>query len=127
MSSETAHPLLAFEITVDCADAAALAIFWKVAVGYVEHGDPGPGTAWLSDPRGIAPHLCFIEVAEPKIVKNRVHIDLAVSGSGTPEDKWQRISDEAGRLRNAGATVLTEFTGRWITMADPEGNEFDVC
>lgn len=81
----------------------------------------------MSDPRGIAAHRSLIEVPEPKIVKNRVHIDLAVSGTGTAEDKWQRIAGEAARLRRAGASIRTEFPGRWITMADPEGNEFDLC
>ena len=127
MSAGQPVALIAFEVTIDCADAVVLAEFWKHAVGYVAHGDPGPGTAWLSDPRGVAPHLCLIEVPEPKIVKNRMHIDLAVSGEGPPEEKWRRVVGEAARLQAAGGRVLAEFAGRWITMADPEGNEFDVC
>lgn len=39
MSSDAAHPLLAVEITIDCANAAVLAEFWKAAVGYVDDGD----------------------------------------------------------------------------------------
>ncbi len=87
-------------------------------MGYVDDGRPGSGTAWLSDPRKIAPHLCLIEVPEPKTVKNRVHIDLAVPGTGTAEEKWQRIAGEAARLHRVGATVRAKFDGRWITMAD---------
>lgn len=60
------HPLIAFEVTLDCVDAAALAEFWKAAIGHTEHGDPGPGAAWLKDPRGVAPHLCLIEVPSPR-------------------------------------------------------------
>jgi hypothetical protein len=119
--------LIAFEVTLDCADAATLAEFWKGAVGYVEHGDPGQGTAWLTDPRGIAPHLALIEVDEPKAVKNRMHIDLVVSGDGPAEVGWARVAAEAARLEGLGASVRHEYTGRWISMADPEGNEFDVC
>lgn len=119
--------LIAFEVTLDCADAAELAKFWKGAIGYVEHADPGPGTAWLTDPRRIAPHLALIEVDEPKAVKNRMHIDLAVSGDGPPKVTWARVAAEAARLEALGATVRHEYTGRWISMADPEGNEFDVC
>jgi Glyoxalase-like domain len=122
-----APALIAFEVTLDCADAARLAEFWKGAVGYVEHGDPGQGTRWLTDPRRIAPHLALIEVDEPKSGKNRMHIDLAVSGDGPPSVKWARIAAEAARLQTLGATVRHEYTDRWISMADPEGNEFDVC
>lgn len=119
--------LIAVELALDCADAARLAEFWKGAIGYVAEGEPGPGTAWLTDPRGIAPHLALIEVDEPKAVKNRMHIDLAVSGDGPPEVRWARIAAEAARLEALGATVRHEYTGRWVSMADPEGNEFDVC
>ena len=75
----------------------------------------------------VAPHLALIEVNEPKTVKNRMHIDLAVSGVGPPEVTWSRIAAEAARLRALGATVRHEYASRWISMADPEGNEFDIC
>lgn len=44
------------------------------------------GFAWLHDPRGTGPHLCLLEVPEPKTVKNRMHLDLAVSGEGSPDE-----------------------------------------
>ena len=115
---------------MDCADAAALATFWTRAVGYVD-GSPtlaaDRGFAWLHDPRGTGPHLCLLEVPEPKTVKNRMHLDLAVSGEGSPDEQRQRVTREAERLRALGASVLTEYDGNHVTMADPEGNEFDVC
>jgi hypothetical protein len=114
------------ELTMDCANAAALAEFWKAAVGYAAHESPA-GVAWLYDPSGKAPSLCLLEVPEPKIAKNRLHIDLAVSGDGPDEENWQRITDEVGRLRAAGASMLKEYAGHHVTMADPEGNEFDLC
>lgn len=96
--------LTRFELTLDCSDAAALAEFWKLAVGYAEtpppasfatqaewlpqsideEDDDGMRVAYLYDPRGVAPRLCLLEVPEPKTVKNRLHFDLVVSGDGSP-------------------------------------------
>ena len=118
------------EVTMDCADAAALATFWTRAVGYVDESptvDADRGFAWLHDPRGAGPHLCLLQVPEPKTVKNRMHLDLAVSGQGSRDERWQRVTCEVDRLRALGASVLAEDDGHHVTMADPEGNEFDVC
>ena len=46
---------------------------------------------------------------------NRVHLDLACADVGA----------EVERLVGLGARVLAEQE-RWVTMADPEDNEFDV-
>jgi predicted enzyme related to lactoylglutathione lyase len=61
-------------------------------------------------------------VPEAKSGKNRMHIDLVV------ED----ILSEVSRLEGLGAQRLHEGvrtfgTSEWVTMADPEGNEFCVC
>jgi len=119
--------LTKLELTLDCTNAAALAEFWKLAVGYVEAPEPAPnGVAWLYDPRGIVPSLCLLEVPEPKSVKNRLHLDLVVSGKGPHAEQWQQVTTEVARLRAAGASLLAEFPGHHIVMADPEGNEFCV-
>ena len=54
-------------------------------------------------------------------------LDLRVAGTGTPEERWSRITKEADRLTTAGATVLQRFPGHHVVMADPEGNEFCVA
>ncbi|WP_106538217.1 VOC family protein [Haloactinopolyspora alba] len=118
------------EIAMACADAPSLAAFWTQALGYVDHSPtqgPGRGFAWLMDPNGVGPHLALIEVPEPKTAKNRMHLDLNVAGDGSPDEQWQRIRDEVDRLSAFGASVLAEFDHDHVTMADPEGNEFDVC
>ncbi|MEI7547604.1 MAG: VOC family protein [Actinomycetota bacterium] len=68
------------------------------------------------------PRWLFQEVPEAKAVKNRVHVDLRTD-PGTDLDALRAA------LIARGATVLHE--GRqgphtWVTMADPEGNEFCV-
>jgi hypothetical protein len=72
-------------------------------------------------------------VPEAKVVKNRVHLDLNVSGPpGTPiEDRRQRVDAEVERLIELGATVfkpgaLSETNEYWAILQDPEGNEFCV-
>jgi len=133
------------DLTLDCADPGLLAEFWKTAIGYVDEPPPPPfttreewlaqfdeaddgmGGAWLYDPRGVAPRLSLLQVPEPKTAKNRLHLDLRVSGDGTSGQRWNRILDEAARLRAAGATVVQEFAAHHIVMADPEGNEFCVA
>lgn len=70
---------------------------------------------------GLGRRILFQRVPEAKTAKNRLHIDLH-PGTG-------RLEAEVARLEGLGATVLrriAEPSGTWVTMADPEGNEFDV-
>jgi predicted enzyme related to lactoylglutathione lyase len=61
----------------------------------------------------------FHRVPEAKIVKNRVHVDLQATD----------VEAEADRLTGLGAKQirpLAQNNNRWISLADPEGNEFDL-
>src|SRR5581483_1575883 len=88
------------QIVFDCADPARQAEFWRQALGY-RYPDPPEGfaswEAWarqtlpedqwnaasaLVDPDGIGPRLYFQRVPEPRVAKNRVHLDLNVSTPG---------------------------------------------
>jgi catechol 2,3-dioxygenase-like lactoylglutathione lyase family enzyme len=134
------------DLTLDCADPARLAEFWKMALGYEDEPPPAPfatreawlqqfdrsepdaeGYAWLRDPAGIGPRLSLQQVREPKVAKNRLHMDVRVAGTGSTGERWTRITDAVNRLTGAGATALREFSGHHVVMADPEGNEFCVC
>jgi hypothetical protein len=64
---------------------------------------------------GRLPRIFFQLVPEGKRVKNRVHLDLSAAVAA-PEVK---------RLCALGATVQAEHKD-WITMQDPDGNEFCV-
>ena len=75
--------------------------------------------------------MWFQPVPEPKVVKNRVHLDLDVGGGrGTPlEERRRRVEAEADRLVAAGATVFRVLSEDGVdhyavVMQDPEGNEF---
>lgn len=112
-------------LTVDCHDPERVGRFWAAALDFVDDPD-NPNSSgdpeWVITSRDGAQVLLFIPVPEPKSVKNRLHLDL--QPSDTTRDA------EVERLGALGATVVADHrrpdgTG-WVTMADPEGNEFDV-
>ncbi|MFC4117711.1 VOC family protein [Nonomuraea zeae] len=135
------------DLTLDCADAQLLAAFWKAALGYVDEPPPAPfatreewlaqfdlpeeesadDAAWLCAPDGTGPRLSILKVPEPKTAKNRLHLDIRVPGHGDPGERWERVRAESERLVKAGGTVVAEFHGHHVVMADPEGNEFCVA
>ncbi|MER5297930.1 VOC family protein [Streptomyces lasiicapitis] len=109
-------------VTFDCSDAYALATFWaKILEGAVSDEDaPGDPEALVHTPEG--PDVLFINVPEKKSVKNRVHFDLQ------PQERTR--DEEVERVTALGATLVGDHRlpdGRgWVTLADPEGNEFCV-
>jgi glyoxalase superfamily protein len=133
------------DLTLDCANPTRLAAFWKLALGYQDEPPPAPFAsrqewlqqvdpqadahdgAWLCDPDGVGPRLSLLRVPEPKVAKNRLHMDVRVAGTGSAEQRWARITEAVDRLTTAGATALQAFPDHHVVMADPEGNEFCVC
>jgi hypothetical protein len=138
-------------VTFDCGDPAALAAFWCLALGYVEASPPVGFASWpewfahygvpkdewgdgayIEDPGGQRPSISFLKVPEPKMAKNRVHIDVqAGGGRQVPwEIRWPRVTQAVGHLTAAGATMIREDVQDGIpdhvVMTDPEGNEFCV-
>jgi predicted enzyme related to lactoylglutathione lyase len=110
-------------LTFDCADPYALATFWSTVTGWPvsDEDQPGDPEALVLAPDPV-PGLLFIRVPESKSVKNRLHIDW-VPTEGTRDE-------EVDRVASLGATVYEDHRtpdGRgWVTMLDPEGNEFCV-
>ena len=71
-------------------------------------GDGSAGPVWM-----------FHRVPEAKETKNRVHIDFIAA-------EWQ---EEVQRVLGLGASHLADVDEggyQWATLADPEGNEFDI-
>ena len=75
--------------------------------------DPEDDPNVLVEAPGRQPRIFFQLVAEPKIVKNRVHLDL----------RCDRVADELERLTELGASVASEYDDH-LVLRDPEGNEF---
>jgi hypothetical protein len=79
----------------------------------------------------VLPQIFLQEVPEPKVVKNRIHLDLQVGGGlEVPlAVRKRRVEAEVERLVRAGATRLRtldeEVADRYfVVLQDPEGNEF---
>jgi len=138
-----------FQVTQDSADPHAQADWWAETLGWqVDPTDEAfirkmidQGYATESDTRvhngalvwregsairhpdglGRAPRVLFQLVAEEKKVKNRMHLDLRVGADD--------VEGVVEKLIERGATFLhrgQQGPHTWVTLADPEGNEFCV-
>jgi len=109
----------------DARDAYAQSLFWSQVLDFAEDpDDPNlpEHPECLITSRDQSELLLFITVPDGKQVKNRVHLDLR------PVDRTRE--EEVDRLIALGARQLTDHRradgSGWITLADPEGNEFCV-
>jgi predicted enzyme related to lactoylglutathione lyase len=112
-------------LTFDAHDAYAQSRWWADALGWAEDPEdpnlPGHEECMIYAPDGRQ-RLLFIEVPDPKVTKNRLHLDLV------PTDGSREA--EVERLAGSGATQVADHRrpdgGGWVTMTDPEGNELCV-
>jgi predicted enzyme related to lactoylglutathione lyase len=109
-------------IAIDCADPLGLACFWAAVFGTGIEPPIGDGTHYVDlVPAAGIPILRFQRVPEPKVTKNRLHLDLSVRDL---DEACARVEALGGR-RVLGQT-LAENGYVWTVMQDPEGNEFCV-
>ena len=94
--------------------------FWSKALGWPLVWDQDEETA-IQSPQGGTKISWGGPPVEPKLGKNRLHLDLA-----PPADGDQQA--EVERLVSLGATRIDIGQGdvNWVVMADPDGNEFCV-
>ena len=136
-----------FQVTIDSVAPHPLADWWAEALGWerepsdeqfiqsmVDQGQADESDtmrhqgqlvwragAAINHPTGGAPRVLFQLVPEAKSVKNRVHLDVRVG----PD----QVAAEVERLTGRGATLLhhgQQGPFRWVTLADPEGNELCI-
>jgi predicted enzyme related to lactoylglutathione lyase len=110
-----------FSVSLDCADAGKLADFWSQVLDRPvdEGGSADFAAIGMADGGASGPVWMFHRVPEAKQAKNRVHIDFLAAG----------LEDEVQRVLTLGATHLGDVDEggyQWATLADPEGNEFDI-
>jgi hypothetical protein len=136
-----------FQVTIDSADPHVLADWWAEALGWeVEpqdaefirglvaqgHASEDDTTthrgalvwrvgAALRSPDPGRPRVLFQRSTDPKTVKNRVHLDLRVGAEGREAEVARLVGLGARELWRAGQGPM-----EWVTLADPEGNEFCV-
>ena len=137
------------QITFDCADPNAQALFWVEALGYQMQPSPPGFETWdaFLDSVGVppeernsrsaavpaegdGPRLFFQQVPEGKTAKNRVHLDVRAAPGLEGDQRMTALEAEADRLVALGATRQRrlepgqEMSAGFIVMTDPEGNEF---
>lgn len=139
-----------FQVTFDCSDPAHLAAFWAETLGYEVQPPPDGFETWdkaleaFGVPRdqwnsrsailpleGSHPRIFFQRVPEGKIVKNRVHLDVRAAPGLEGDERMAALEIEADRLQALGATRAyriepdeATMENGFITLRDPEGNEF---
>jgi hypothetical protein len=144
---------VSFQLVIDCTDPEPLARFWAAALHYELEPPPAGFESWdaywrdvgvpeeelgigadcIVDPDGHGPRIWFQVVPDRKSIKNRLHLDLRVSGGrAVPlETRRQRVDAEARRLAALGAEIFGPLDCEGLDhyavgMKDPEGNEFDI-
>jgi hypothetical protein len=110
-----------FSVSVDCGDAAKLAGFWSQLLGRAVDADGSEAFSSIGMHEGGAdgPAFMFHRVPEGKAAKNRLHVDLVTAD----------LDEEVDRVRGLGATKIRDVAEdgyQWVTLADLEGNEFDI-
>jgi 4a-hydroxytetrahydrobiopterin dehydratase len=113
----TADPTAVQEvnITIDALSRPEIMPFWRAVLGYEQVGDED-----LVDRHRHGPTIWYQDMDAPRTERNRIHVDVSV-----PHDQAQaRI---AAAIAAGGHLVSDEHAPMWWTLADPEGNEVDVC
>ncbi len=138
------------QVVFDSPDPDRLAHFWAEALHYVIQPPPPGYASWeafleamhvpkedwdsataIVDPEGKGPRIFIQKMDTPKPGKNRLHLDVNVSGGGKValEERKTRVDAEVRRLLQLGAQRLrVESDGDeyWVVLADPDANEFCV-
>jgi hypothetical protein len=107
-------------VVVDAADPRALAGWWAEALGWAVTVEE-PGEVAVEPPDGLGVPLVFVPVADPKVGKNRVHLDLASASTGDQAAQVARLVRLGARPADIGQGDVP-----WVVLADPEGNELCV-
>jgi len=105
------------QIVIDAQHPRSLARWWAEALGWIVTVDDDDEVEIRASADAL-PGLLFVRVADARVVKNRLHLDLR------PDDQ----SAEVARLVARGARRIDVGQGdvSWVVLADPEGNELCV-
>ncbi|MER7283295.1 VOC family protein [Dactylosporangium sp. NPDC000244] len=103
-------------VTVDCTGSAKdLAAFYAELLGR----DLNPGASEFFATAGDSPTLMFIRVPDRTPGKNSVHLDLHTDDIAAGVERAVALG-----ARHVGD--FDEYGAAWATLADPEGNLFDI-
>ena len=106
-------------VTFDCDDAASLARFWSGLLDRPVDAGASEAFASLGLEGSERPALLFIKVPDRNTGKNTPHLDL--HAPDWPAHVERAVSNGATKVAEHA-----EFGTQWVTLADPEGNLFDI-
>ncbi len=105
-------------IVVDAVQPRRVAEFWCEVLEW-QVVDEDDGVISIAPADGGWPTIDVVGVAEGKVVKNRLHLDLRADSVATP-DELERLLRLGARRMDVGQAPDVS----WVVLADPEGNEF---
>jgi predicted enzyme related to lactoylglutathione lyase len=115
-------PTRLMQVVVDTADPVALGRWWAEALGWaITWEEPDAVAVEPPGPDGLGVPLVFVPVADPKVAKNRVHLDLRTADADDQAAQVNRLTGLGARPADLGQGDVP-----WVVLADPEGNEFCV-
>jgi hypothetical protein len=126
---------VSFQLVIDCADPEPLARFWAAALGYELEPPPAGFASWdaywrdvgvpedelglgadcIADPDGRGPRICFQVVPERKAAKNRLHLDISVSGGRAVPISVRALPSPPPRARRPSSSTSTWMASRSIS------------
>jgi len=105
-------------IVIDCTDVSRMIEFWSQALHYVPREPATPDGVILKDPKGKGPNLNLSPTSEGPLDGYRLHLDLYASNPLAEVERLIRLGATLNRPAEAGHD--------FVTLADPDGNLFDV-
>lgn len=107
-------------VVIDSLDVEGLARFWTFALGWTlieEFLEFDEGV--IRSPDDVGLELITVRTTEPKLSKNRVHLDLVPPPSADRAKVINGLIERGARKIDIGQGSVP-----WDVLADPEGNEF---
>ena len=108
-------------LCVGANDPVGLARFWAEALRW-DVGDASAETIRLVPTDGTEFTVDFVPVAEPKVGRNRIHLDLTSTSLDDQAELVERLLELGGCHIDVGQSPEDAH----VVLADPEGNELCV-
>ncbi|MEV0775704.1 VOC family protein [Streptomyces sp. NPDC050433] len=106
------------QVIIDSTDPVGLGQWWREALGWSVVYESAEEYEIRPTPDRM-PGLLFVPVPEGKTVKNRLHLDFRPDNR---DAEVERLLAHGARHADIGQ----KGDESWVTLMDPEGNEFCV-
>lgn len=110
-----------WSVVCDCRNPNELGRWWAETLGWRVTGESSHEVTVEAAGEEQPFSLVFVPVPEPKVRKNRLHLDLAAASFEEQAATVERLLARGATRSNIGQENMP-----WVVLADPEGNEFCV-